>query len=115
MFALKICAKSWVSNCDDQLNFCNLPKLVHRRRSLKLTFLYQVLHGNFSFPVAPLERRPMPFNVINFNIVQTNSSHQHLSMFVFPHTITLWNSLPSIVHTSTSLYCFKCAISKLNL
>ncbi len=53
-FALKICTKSWDSSYDGSLNSCNLPTLVQRRHRLKLSFLYQVLHGNFSFPDAPL-------------------------------------------------------------
>ena len=48
---------------DSLLNFCKLPTLVSRRHYLKLSFLYQVIHGSFTFPNAPLERRFIPSNL----------------------------------------------------
>ena len=59
-FALKMCTKSWDSSYEDMLTFCNLPTLCQRRRVLKLTLLYQLMHGHFIFPNAPLERRSIP-------------------------------------------------------
>ena len=62
-FALKMCTKSWDSSYEDMLTFCNLPTLCQRRCVLKLTLLYQLMHGHFIFHNAPLERRSIPCNL----------------------------------------------------
>ena len=67
-FALKLCTKNWNASYDETLSNCNLPTLAHRRRLLKLSFLFQIVHGNFVFPDAPIERRsPLPFNLRTFS------------------------------------------------
>ena len=62
-FALKVCTGKWNMDYDSLLNFCKLPTLFSRRNYLKLSFLYQIIHGSFTFPNAPLERRFIPSNL----------------------------------------------------
>ena len=46
-FALKVCTGKWNVDHENLLNSCKLPTLVSRRQYLKLSFLYQVIHGSF--------------------------------------------------------------------
>ncbi len=98
-----VCAKSWDSSYDGLLNSCNLPTLVQRRRRLKLSFLYQVLHGNFSFPDAPLVRCPMPFNLRNSSpsTLYRPVAHTNAYQFSFPPPYN--SSLEHITFLITSL------------
>ena len=117
-FALKLCTRSWDSSYEDLLNSCHLPTLVQRRRLLKLSFLYQVLHGNYIFPDAPVETCPTPFNLRNRSVSTLYRPMARTNAYkfsFFPHAITLWNMLPPSVTASVSLFSFKCALTKLNL
>ena len=62
-FALKICTKLWNMDYDSLLDTVDLPSLSTRRLYLKLSYLYQVINGNFKFPDPPLERRICPLNL----------------------------------------------------
>ena len=55
-FALKVATKTWNSSYDHLLTITNLPALTTRRSReyLKLSYLYQIVNGSFSFPGAPL-------------------------------------------------------------
>ena len=90
-FALKMCTKSWDSSYEDKLTFCNLPTLCQRRRVLKLTFLYQLMHGHFIFPNAPLEMRSNPYNLrhVHPSTMLMPSFHTNAHQFsFFPQTIS---------------------------
>ena len=118
-FALKLCTKNWNASYDETLSNCNLPTLAHRRRLLKLSFLFQVVHGNFVFPDAPIERRsPLPFNLRTFSTTSLYRPAARTTAYqfsFFPLTISLWNTLPSSVHVCNSLNSFKRKISRFNL
>ena len=118
-FALKLCTKNWNASYDETLSNCNLPTSAHRRRLLKLSFLFQVVHGNFVFPDAPIERRsPLPFNLRTFSTTSLYRPAARTTAYqfsFFPHTISLWNTLPSSVHVCNSLNSFKRKISRFNL
>ncbi len=58
-FALKMCTKLWNRDYDSLLDTVDLPSLFTRRFYLKLSYLYQVINGNFKFPDPPLERRAL--------------------------------------------------------
>ena len=108
-FALKVW--KWNMDYDSLLNFCKLPTLVSRRHYLKLSFLYQVIHGSFTFPNAPLERCFIPSNLrstASSFLLQRPRTHTNAYQYsFFPHVIALWNNLPSFLHSSISLQCFK--------
>ena len=53
-FALRLCLRDWNAGYNSLLQSCNLPTLTHRRHQLKLCFLFQVIHGQFNFPGAPI-------------------------------------------------------------
>ena len=118
-FALKLCTKNWNASYDETLSNCNLPTLAHRRRLLKLSFLFQIVHSNFVFPDAPIERRSLLlFNLRTFSITSLYRPAARTAAYqfsFFPHTIFLWNTLPSSVHVCNSLNSFKRKISRFNL
>ena len=62
-FALKVCTGKWNEDYNSLLNSCKLPTLVSRRHYLKLSLLYQVINGSFTFPNAPLERHSISSNL----------------------------------------------------
>ena len=108
-----MCTWSWNSNSDDLLKFCDLPSLLHRRHLWKLSFLHQVLHGRFAFPGTPVKRHSVPFALRNAGpskLLRPPARTNAYQCAFFPHTIALWNSLPSSLH-SCSLLSFKRAIS----
>ena len=69
-FALKICTKLWNRDYDSLLDTVDLPSLSTRRLYLKLSYLYQVINGNFKFPDPPLERRVCPLNLRSTKNIQ---------------------------------------------
>ena len=108
-FALKMCLKNWSSTYEELLTDSKLPTLKDRRTLLKLSYLFQVMNGSFSFPNAPLTLRQTrtlrnsEYLLLERPIVRTNA----YMYSYFPHVISLWNSLPSFVHKCTSLSSFK--------
>ena len=62
-FALRLCLMDWNAGYNSLLQSCNLPTLTHRRRHLKLCFLFQVIHGQFNFPGAPIFPRNLAHNL----------------------------------------------------
>ena len=108
-FALKMCLKNWSSTYEELLTDSKLPTLKDRRTLLKLSYLFQVMNGSFSFPNAPLTLRQTrtlrnsECLLLERPIVRTNA----YMYSYFPHVISLWNSLPSFVHKCTSLSSFK--------
>ena len=114
-FALKVCTKSWNQPYDTLLLQTQLPRLEQRRTQLKLSFLYQLVRDLAFCPQAPLMFRNMQVNVRNNNpyllIRPICHSTAHYHSF-FPHSIFLWNNLPSSVTHSSSLYSFKRNVSK---
>ena len=96
-FALKVCTRNWSSDYESLLQSCNLPTLASRRHYLKLCLLNQVVNGHIHFPMAPVAPQNLSRPLRNTRtlalerpVTRTNA---HQSSF-FPHTITLWNSLP---------------------
>ena len=113
-FALRLCLKNWDAEYGALLQLTSLPDLGYRRRYLKLCFLYQVIHGQFSFPNAPLEWRNLPVHSLRSfsdHLLHTPLSHTNAYQFsFFPHTSSLWNPLPPTIHNCASLYSFKHAL-----
>ena len=83
-FALKMCTKSWDSSYEDMLTFCNLPTLCQKRRVLKLTFLYQLMHGHFIFPNARHWRGALFLVCSSFNTVNAIISYKCTPVLFFP-------------------------------
>ena len=51
-FTMKMCLKNWSGTYDELLRDSKLPTLKDRRSLLKLSYLFQVMNGSFSFPDA---------------------------------------------------------------
>ena len=96
--------KQWNVDYDNLLKSCKLPTLVSRRHYLKLSFLYQVINGSFTFPNAPLERRSISSNLrstASSLLLQRPRTHTNAYQYsFFPHAIALWNNLPPSLHSS---------------
>ena len=98
-FGLKVVTGAWDSDYVTLLSSCNISSLQSRRRQLKMLFLYKIIHGE-TFPNPPIQAR----NIARY--LRSNGQHHfvrppthsnaHYFSF-FPHSITLWNSLPNSV------------------
>ena len=116
-FALKLCLRDWNAGYNSLLQSCNLPILTHRRRHLKLCFLFQVIHGQFNFPGAPIFPRNLAHNlqISGPFLLQRPPFITSVHQFsFFPHAITHWNSLPPSIRCCTTLYTFKHNLSLLS-
>ena len=68
-----------------------------RRKLLKLCFLYRLTVGDYTFSDAPLQPRNLDPRLRGSNSCLISQPFAKSSSFVysyFPHTISLWNSLP---------------------
>ena len=115
-FGLKVVTGAWDSDYVTLLSSCNISSLQSRRRQLKMLFLYKIIHGETFFPNPPIQAR----NIARY--LRSNSQHHfvrppshsnaHYFSF-FPHSITLWNSLPNSVLCLSTTSSFKHALHQL--
>ena len=54
---------------------------------MKLSVMFKIVHGLADFPNVPISARDNPFNL--------RSLTPHTLYSFFPHSVELWNSLPS--------------------
>ena len=109
-FSLRMSYKAWDEEYDNLLSRANLQPLAKRRKFLKVCYLYQIINGTSNFPNSPIVRRNMDPRLRSSESQQlcqpfarTNAYHHSF----FPHTISIWNSLPAPVHRCSSLPVFK--------
>ena len=83
---------------------CHILQPAHRRRVLKLTFLYQLMHGHFIFPNAPLERCSIPCSL----------RHVHPSTLLMPSFRTNAHQFSFSLEFATHQYSFSryCVLTK---
>ena len=83
--------------------------LENRRRDLRLTMLFKIIHGAAEVPTADVlseaDRRTRRTHDKKFNHLQTSSDPYKYSFF--PDTIKEWNKLPAQTVTSGSVETFK--------
>ena len=106
-FALKVCFKCWDSRYDDNLKLAQLPELKRRREYLNF---FKLVHGIFVFPNNPSVLRQINYHTRNSRTDLFVRPPAHCNSFhysFFPHTISLWNSLPFSVSSSPSVLSFK--------
>ena len=110
-FALKVCFKCWDSgNYYNFLRMAQLPDPKVCRDYLNLCYFFKLIHGIFVFPNNPLVLRQTTYptrNSRNNLFVRPPASCNSFHHSFFPHTISLWNSLPSSVAHSPSVFSFK--------
>ena len=99
-FALRVCSKQWDASYSMLCNSLNLPTLAARRKQMKLSVMYKIVHGLADFPNVPISGRDNPFDLqslaphtLSGFTAKTNS----FKYSFFPHSVELWNSLPSDV------------------
>ena len=103
--ALRMAYKAWKEQYTTLLERSKLPLLTDRRKMLKICLLYRILNGESYFPDAPLVfRNPDPRlrntdpSLLCLPFIRTTA---YMNSF-FPHAISVWNSLPSIVRLAPS-------------
>ena len=107
-FASRMCLKTWQYQYPDMLDLLNLPKLETRRKVAKLSMMYKIVNSLVVFPESSAIFQPV------HNFYPTRSTHNssycpiqaHTSRFLysyFPSTISLWNSLPHNIVSSTTV------------
>ena len=115
-FALRVCFKDWSSQYDDLLERANLSTLASRRKQAKLCHLFKILHGLTDCRCAPINYKRSNYNTRQVSNVSLQdlpgNTYQFLSSF-YPHSISLWNSLPPSSQTLTTLCSFKRSLSSL--
>ena len=104
---------------EDLLAKANLPALEKRRLELKLCHLFKIVHNMIYFPSDAIAQRESPHyhfrsshdHYLSQPFARTNS---YFYSFV-PHTVSLWNSLPSEILSLPSLNSFKLHVRDFNL
>ena len=96
------------------LERAGLPALSERRKRAKLCHLFKIIHELTDCQFAPVHTKMPSYDTRQ---VANLSLQDHTSQFLFtfyPHSISLWNSLPPNIQTISSLHTFKQSfISKL--
>ena len=114
-FSLRMIHRAWKEDYDILLQRSGLQSLSDRRKYLKLCYLFQVMNGHFSCPITPENR---DFNrrlrgINPYHLCQPFARTSSYKFSFFPHTISLWNSLPIDSLSCESLPAFKKCIMKL--
>ena len=107
-FACKVCLKCWDMDYDNMLHCFDLPLLRVRHQHLKLITMFNIINGNIVFPAGI-------FNLHQHLSQRNNSSvfhrlHSRTNYFYFsyvPSVITVWNTLPVDIRSSSSVSVFK--------
>ena len=117
-FALKIASKFRSSLIPIILSEFNLPSLASRRQKAKLIFLFKLYHhliyfpSQIIYPSLPLSSYPLrSFHPNNLICPFTRKSSFYNSYL--PSTVRHWNSLPSPLKETNSLFLFISLLSKL--
>ena len=108
--ALQVRTKQWNLSYKDLIEKCHVPELTTRRNHLSLGLLHKVVNGESILLNAPL----LPYSTTYST--RSNGMNRYVLPFArtnvlqssfFHRAISLWNSLPSSVTTTTSLPSFK--------
>ena len=105
-FALRMCYKSWGSTYSENLQLSTLPELSFRRKYLSLCYFYNLINGRFEFPENPATLRQSIYNTRSSQLSTYVRPHAHSNSFYnsfFLKTISLWNSLPYSVTSSSCI------------
>lgn len=111
-FFCKMATHNWNgTSYEELLSLTDLPTLEKRRVELKLCHMFKIVNNLIFFPQDVVERREEPLyhfrSFHNFTLSQPFArTSAYLNSFI-PHTISLWNKLPTDVVSSPSLHSFK--------
>ena len=118
-FACRMMSHRWSSaTYEDLLTITNLPTLERRRLELKLCHLFKIIHNLVYFPSNLIVYRERPHyhfrsshdHYLSQPFARTNS---YFYSFV-PHTISIWNRLPTDIVSLPSVNSFKSHIRGYN-
>ena len=113
-FALKVCAKNWSLSHNELLSHLHLSSLSERRSQAKLCHLFKIVRGLEDFHTAPVNMRELHYSTRSDNSQLIQPIRSRTSQFqhsFFPHSISLWNSLPGNSVNRPSLLTFKLSLS----
>ena len=109
-FALRMCYREWTCQYEHLLERAKLPTLSERRKRAKLCHLFKIVHELTDCQVAPVHTKMLSYNTRQVSNLSLQDLRANTSQFLFsfyPHTISLWNSLPPDIQTISSLHAFK--------
>ena len=109
-FALRISYREWTCQYEHLLERAKLPTLSERRKRAKLCHLFKIVHELTDCQVAPVHTKMLSYNTRQVSNLSLQDLRANTSQFLFsfyPHTISLWNSLPPDIQTISSLHAFK--------
>ena len=106
-FALRTCFKDWSCSYEELLARANLPTLAERRKRAKLCHLFKIIHGLTDCQSAPIQVKSPTYNTRQVsNLPVLEQKPLNFNTF-FPHSISLWNSLPTDTQSISSFHTFK--------
>ena len=110
-FACKMATHSWSSNYEELLALTDLPTLERRRLHLKLSHLYKIVHHQSFFlnGIVSLKEHSQ-YNTRSVHALTLQQPFAHTQSYYYsfiPHTISIWNTLPYEVTSSSSCDVFK--------
>ena len=112
-FALRLCYRDWTCRYEQLLERARLPTLSERRKQAKLCQLFKIVHELTDCQVAPVHTKVPTYSTRQVSNLSLKDHRANSSQFLFsfyPHSISLWNSLPPQTQITSSLHTFKHAI-----
>ena len=90
--------------------------LEHRRLDSRLIMFYKIYHQHVAIKLPNYIQRPTRFTRLmhpfSLRQIQVSSDYQKYSFF--PHSVTLWNNLPSHIINIPSLDAFRVGVAAVN-
>ena len=118
-FALRMCLKEWSCDYQEVLELSSFPTLQNRRCYQKLTTLFKIVNHLLVFPPDKVQKKHQARPSLHLNsdhMLHHPFARTTASQFSFiPHTVSVWNNLPSEALQATSLRKFKSSIAPLLL
>ena len=109
----KICLGDWKSSYTHLLEKLSLPTLQSRRSYIKLYMVYKILNEESYFPPGIFTYLNSTVNIRSYNplhLLPYNCTTMYFMTSFVPHSISLWNSLPSDITSSPTLASLKYAL-----
>jgi hypothetical protein len=111
--ALRVCLKAWALPYSEMLSISTLES---RRLVFKCCLVYKILNHEIYFPNNMYSPRTTRTSSRLSHPLTLQPVYAHTNFFLLstiPHSITLWNSLPSHVVNSPSLVALRHALHSL--
>ena len=86
-FACKVCLKQWNMDYDSMLKLLGIPLLATRRKYLKLTTMYNIVHNSFFFFLLPFLYSIIFHTVVTILIVISLDLLPALSICIHPSSL----------------------------